>query len=562
MGFDTNTTNRLPLLKGTGVINVKDESGLGIASGGVITLEDGKLYFIEASFSTANRLEIPAGASVRFKGRNERRNRITYTGTDTFISNAGDPINSILMRDISITNSNGLATFMNLVGGATGDGLALALFERCDFNDFDTIGLTEDFFSTTNNRSAFGAPNGWTIKNISDIRMDLPVPIGNGTGTQALTRIIGTVNINATIQNAIIFNFGAESGFFISPVIGLASVINIQNSPVFPGSTYFESGDTGSITAFADASIGATAITSVSSGTAIPAGGNYARFNHAGTDVFVGQRVVTSTFTPEATYNQTLLVTVTGAGFFEGNIESTNAPIAFTNDDTGSYLSNSVTVTSTAHAQSDGQALLINGTIAYDGGFTIYNALTNTYQINVGFATAETVGTWDTGSLTQKDKRLNLNNNGDQQDSMNVAFGGMNENAGATTIASVDTYQAMDFNTVVEDPSTERWTLIDVTNGVFRYDGIKPVTGSMIASLTVVKSGSTEFYRFTDSKNGAIPDFATKAHLDMEVKTTKVNATLIRPISVVPGDTIQVVGAGDGTTNAITITDFFIQMIF
>ena len=71
-----------------------------------------------------------------------------------------------------------------------------------------------------------------------------------------------------------------------------------------------------------------------------------------------------------------------------------------------------------------------------------------------------------------------------------------------------------------------------------------------------------QIYRFTDSQNGAIPVFATAPYVPVEVKSTQVNATLIAPISVSPGDTIQVMGAGQGTTNSLTITDFFLQMIF
>ena len=141
---------------------------------------------------------------------------------------------------------------------------------------------------------------------------------------------------------------------------------------------------TGAITAVADASVGATAITSVTNS------GGFARFNFTpGPTLLVNQDAVISGFTSNLDYNKTLPITATGAGFFE-------TTLPFGTDETGSFLSNSVTVTSAAHGLLEGVRSVISGTTDYDGSFLIYDVQANTYRVNETFVATET-GTWASG---------------------------------------------------------------------------------------------------------------------------------------------------------------------
>ena len=79
-----------------------------------------------------------------------------------------------------------------------------------------------------------------------------------------------------------------------------------------------------------------------------------------------------------------------------------------------------------------------------------------------------------------------------------------------------------------------------------------------MAAISGLKSGSTEDYRFTLSINGAIPVFASAAYIPMGVKTSKVQITLALPVTLLQGDTVQVMIAGDGSGDDITITDMSI----
>lgn len=83
-----------------------------------------------------------------------------------------------------------------------------------------------------------------------------------------------------------------------------------------------------------------TAINLVSSGTAIPAGGNFARFNFTvGPTFTVGQQIVISGYTTNTLYNDTGLVLSTGAGFVEITSQITFLAIKFVSDEAGGSIS-------------------------------------------------------------------------------------------------------------------------------------------------------------------------------------------------------------------------------
>jgi len=533
---------------------IKKKSNFLPAVNGKIPLIGGDIYTIKGDVDISpDTFEIQGSERVTMRGQTNAKRSVIRTNSTATLFTADSIIDRLAIEHMVIVGTGAGSTLFEL----TGNPASSFSIDTNAFSGFPNLGNIDTFNVCAIQFTTFtGIASGLNVKDVF-LHSYLQVLFqGTGAGSDAHLRILGSRTQALVAQTNPLIPFVNESSFFIEPIISVTAKINIQNSiPIkvagVPQGAFFETGNTGSITLFANAAVTTTTINSVTDSSGI------ARFNFTvGPTLFVGQKVTIAGYTTNTAYNITGDITVTGAGFFE--ISS----IAFGSDEAGgSFNGESTTVTSTAHGESNGQALLIAGTINYNGGFKIYNALTNTFQINTIFLAAETVGNWDTGSLTQRERRMNCLNNGQIQDSMNVAFGGMNANPGATTIALADTYQALDFNTMTESPITELWTLIDATNGIFRYDGLNPVTGSFAASITVVKSGSTQIYRFTLTKNGIIPVFATADYVPVEIKTTQINVTLIAPIAVVPGDTIQVMGAGQGTDNNLTITDFFMQVI-
>ena len=113
---------------------------------------------------------------------------------------------------------------------------------------------------------------------------------------------------------------------------------------------------------------------------------------------------------------------------------------------------------------------------------------------------------------------------------------------------------------MVNNPITERFTLVNATNGVYRYDGNKPICARVFVIVT--GSGSASTWRFTTSVNGAIPVFANAFYSTIDILDADASVSVAASNfeELVNGDTIQVMVAGDGHSNNITIAEFQIQI--
>ncbi len=304
---------------------------------------------------------------------------------------------------------------------------------------------------------------------------------------------------------------------------------------------FFEPGTTGGISVFADASISATAITSVtdSSGTA--------RFNFTGPTVFVGQKVVMSALTNYT--NDTFSITTTdGTSYFETGVDYNGA-------DTGSFLSDSVTVVTGSTPPAELATLLITGTLAYNLGSVIYNRTGSTFQINAVWATAETTGTWDTGSLTETSKYVTTSANGSQRDSKQLASIFVSGNLDLTSITGVGTYDPLDLGVASGGQGMEGFTLIDPISGELLYEGVTDFQGTVVVSISTIKTGGAVSYRFRLFKTVGSGAFDAVT-VTRGITTTVGTLPLVTSITLNPGDQFRVEVESQGATNDITITDF------
>ncbi|MES0340675.1 MAG: hypothetical protein ABUK08_00005, partial [Candidatus Humimicrobiaceae bacterium] len=333
----------------------------------------------------------------------------------------------------------------------------------------------------------------------------------------------------------------ASSFLKLDPTIETSAVISrcLLTGPA----EFFESGTTGAITLFADASVPAEAITSVTDNAGT------ARFNFAAPPtLFVGQKVVMSALTNYPNGTQT--ITATGANYFETGI-------AYNIADTGSFLSNSVTVSSTTHGLSDGQTLLIYGTREYNIGSEIYNALASTFQINAMWDTAETSGTWDTGSLVETNKYVTTLSNGQQKNSHQAPSFDVADNV--TTTTTTTSWGDIVFGTagiaLVTGVINQGFTLIDEITGLIRYDGVEPLTIKMPATLSSVKSGGTTEHQFRLFKTVGTPAFDPHA-VKKSISTSSASTALNCPALLNPGDEFRPQIKATATGSTVTITDF------
>lgn len=536
----TNTTDRLPSGVPTNSIDIYDMNDFPAPSAGVITLVTGTQYIIKAPLSTSDRFELPASSDIEMKWENASFNILTYTGTDTLFTTAA-PIIGFTMNDANVFTSDASATIFNLTGSTV---FSFVRVKGSIFSAFDSIGTWDDFsFGQVAQCSFSGWTAGLTVTDIGQLAFDRTELTSGGTPFTTAIIVEGFKTTRA-VFDIITVNMPSGEYLFIDPDIESNAVIDIDGNILRGGITnFFESGNTGNITLFADASFGATAVTDV--GNAGP--GEPAEFSFTvGPTLHVDQEVVISGFTGGNTiYNGTFRITVV----VEPGLFQTGVP--FVSAASGSFLSNTVTVTSATHGFAAGQALLIEGTIGYDGGTSIFDVQTNTFRINRGFAGAETVGNWNTGSLTETEPRMFVLNNGAQADSKTLGSIIRINNSTATVISAINTWTDLNLNSLaIQSSSTERFTIVDNDTGETRYDGVNPLKGSAVASISGISSGSAQEFQFrVVVDNNPLADGVVSA---VELGGNTGLASLVVPVTLNTGQRVRVqVQNVDGSDNIV-----------
>ena len=283
----------------------------------------------------------------------------------------------------------------------------------------------------------------------------------------------------------------SEAIFFIDPLIDANATVDIERVVLLGAGEFFFSDTTGIIIGIGDASFVSESIGSVSDNT-------FAQFNFtAPPTLFVGQEVTISGFTGAqgTAYNGTHFVTVTGAGTFE-------IGVLFAGDQaTGAFVGNAITITDVAHGLSNGDVVYIENSINYNGVASgIFDVVADTFRMNIPFAfIAETPGAttrWNTGSLTEKDKRVFALNNGTQPDSMIIGGWTTVANATGTNVLN-GTYVDIELGAATPLSFNQRLNLFDVTNGAVKYEGLNPAVVKIPIEFRLAPTGGgTRTYEF------------------------------------------------------------------
>lgn len=346
------------------------------------------------------------------------------------------------------------------------------------------------------------------------------------------------------------FSPGIEP-ILISPEIQPGSGLNIYSNLVDADALFNTDGTTESFISVSNQSIGSTVINSVTAGT-VDSFGTRARFNFAlGPTVYNHQIVdVTGMSDPDYNVKKTIALTDNTTWFELLNVY-------FAANDSGNFTSDSIQLEITGTTLVDGDAIQVNqdDSTDYDVGSVVYNVGVNTVDINAVYQGVTGTGTVFIGGIDQRDARVLANENPGYASSAVIAYGGVNANATVTTVTD-GAYGVVNFTGFVSSPITERLKLIDATNGIWELTGNEPVTGDLDLRVWTVKSGSNQNYRLALSINDAVPVFASAPYAPMEVQTVKTTSTAIFPFTdLMPGDTLQIKVAGDGTGQSLTFTD-------
>lgn len=496
-----------------------------LATAGVITVADGAQLTLDFKSTIVSSTRIVIEGTGRFKATGTTASGTwVYSGTDDLLSGAG----SIAIRNIFLV-SVATGTLLNIVGGVS---VAFTSARLVGWDDLGSVsGL--DFLVC---RAVIFADNSLGFKtDDTTVEVSTTLLIQGGI-TGPLVDFRGSIRP----RNAFIsINSGdlATNLIRLDPAIHPESSLSINNNVLSTGGMFDTSGGaTGTFASVSDAAISLTTIDSVTVSSGV------ARFNFTvGPTMFVNQEVDISNFVTETSYNQTGIITATGAGFFE--VDS----IAFTADDaTGDFSSDSVTMLEIGTALIDGDTLVID-TVAgtqYDGGATVYNQLVNSFQINRIFSISRS-GTWDTAGIDQTDPRILANNNPGFASSKYIAAAFVNNNSTANPSIVNNTFSDMAFGTgaggLIDGSNMERWKLINSVTGIFEYTGNEPFDGFLNYDFTSLSSGSAQEFRFkflkdTGSGFAVLPDDVESL---VDVGSTASSTSKSQPITANKGDQIK-----------------------
>jgi len=167
------------------------------------------------------------------------------------------------------------------------------------------------------------------------------------------------------------------------------------------------------------------------------------------------------------------------------------------------------------------------------------------------------MGTFNTGSLTQTDPRVTVNQVSGVPDSKTIFSLAVIDNSLATTIATQNEWQDITLNAAnVSIPGTELFTLINPLNGEFRNDSLSdatfPINGFVSAELT---GGPGQFVQFVPAINGA-EQSASIAPAGAELQNNGLLAVpLAGIVNLSPGDTIKLQIRNVGGEVAVIVTE-------
>jgi hypothetical protein len=501
--------------------------------GGVITLTSGK-YVIKKSVSTSDRFDIGAGAAVTMEIEDSRYQNLTYTGTGTLFTVNGAQSFTLLLTNFICTGAGSQFLDMQNTGVFSWQSGGLIMSGASA-----TIGTISDTTTTAiRDILMFSYTNGIEIERPTNLILDEIIFQGAGSSSDAIVKIMGCLVSLARLSSNVIFTDSGESAFYIDPVI--CNSVAIDGTGLVGAGDFFQPGTTGAITSFADNSTSATAAT-------VSDSGGQALFTSTAHGLVVGEGVDHTTFT-EASYNGSFVVTAVTANTYEVGLD-------FVSTDSGLFATTTTQVNSTAHGLANGQTLSVFDTINFgNGGYTIFNAQTNSFEITLGkaFPSTET-GTWDTGSLTEKSKYVHAADNGAQKDSVLRGSAVVGGNTTATTISVANTYYDLNLNSLmVEGSDIELWTLTNSTTGEMRYDGLNRVNVEYGGLICASSAGASNVFSFRLLKNGVTLSSPDNVDIQTDLTAEVFSMPLSWSVTIDPGDKLRLnVANTEGISNVV-----------
>ncbi len=493
------------------------------------------------------RLKLENNAYALFSSADVFVTSQTYSGTDPWIY--GDGTIRCVGNGLTWSMTADNATMFDITAGGWGMDYSTLMTtgDNCSLGTITSPFVTDPllgarFIST---RSLIqGFKTGLTLIQPGNIHIDISFFYDADDAVGPMLSVIGMGKAGVIESTEVTMSSTNSSFLYVSPIT--EAPVTCINVTLADEQTFFETGDTGDITLFADASISAQDIDNVTSdsGTAV--------FEFTGSTVYVGQEVAISGYTTNTDYNGPSSITETdGNTYFKTGI-------AWGSDEgTGSFDSDSVIVTSNGHGLAELDAVKIFNTMEYNHGSTIYNVQTNTYQINTPWHSSETSGNWNDGSLDHESKYVNTFNCGEQQNSNPAPSYNVENNTEttSTTTSWGNVILGTTGNAVVTGNTNQNFVLLDDVTLLTRYEGIAPITIKLTPSISVLKSGQQDVvHEFRLLKTTGTPAF--------DPHTVSVGVGAEQPITLNcsaylnPGDEFRPQVKAESGSSTITVSDF------
>lgn len=530
------------------IVYFTDESDLPAPVSGQIPLAENTTYVMynddpsvsQKQVTIANEFLFPDAGGCRITSIGLATALLVYTGTGTFFNTTSSFTGFIHIDELFLACPSGTLFNIDGVLPVGSEFFPRIFMSNMGVFDTDTLGTIKTISINFNVGAFFDCGQGLILDHLDEAL------IGDWRFANWKNEA-GSVFVTARNQlrfpqlaSCTIETGSNETAFNIEPSIGDETFLITGNTYRGGGAAY-ATGASGTITAVTNVNASGT-VTAVA-GTAF----GESIFTDAAHGLVQGQFLAQTGFS-ETQYNGTFEVLEII------DVDNYRLHVAFTATDTGSWTSDRIQFAAVnSLSVGDGVQVTDSSVPSYDANYRVLGVSGAAFFVNGTFVATAT-GNFNTDSLDQTDEPMLVVGNAGLPNSAATFFGALNGNTNTTTITD-GTYAAIDVTGMVA-VFDQRFVLTDAAIGLWTYLGKAMAAGVLVSNLSLTKTGAVAEYRFALSINGAIPVFATAFHFNAAISPTRSQISMGLPTGTLnTGDTLQIMAAGDGTSDAITVAD-------
>jgi len=506
-------------------------------SGGTLTVTTDTLLIFNMKPVSTSVFSINTGVALAFIGRYKGDVGVNYSGAGTLISGEG----SFTAAQECELESVGTGTLFDMTG-ATGT----VIMKEVTLEGWDDVGEIANGGLIINTVEADNITVGLTLTNPREVAVTKVFQDGVAMAGSLFTfntRVIGELYSFKDIRG----NLTATGSIFdFNPDIPTTTQIAVSECLTTTGNIFKQTQvATDAFTLVSGSAVSSQAITAVQDN-----GSGLTEFLSTAL-LFEGEEITISGFTINTAYNVTIKVfdVVINTSFV--------ANIPFGSTESGVWASKRILCFSSGNSFSNGDTAEITDSQFYNGFYRVLDSTTNEVEVNHSFEGTDTGTLSRDVGLDERDPRIKaFSNFSDNADSKALIFAERNGNNVTTSISSnATTYSTCQLN-VTNSQVTENFRMISAQISSYIYTGIETITVPVVATFTIIRSGSSGNVRVAVTKNDVDPTSDTVGYEPMVVNTTPSKGTFEAEITVSTGDEIVPKVVGDGISGDITITDF------